>query len=145
MFKRPSESHSVLQGRGTLQLDVEAERVAEASHEDRDLLWLRDIGAPGNGREKLLLVVGHRSGALDVDELAQRVAAHRRPETEVDKLDKVRPGGHALVVLQAIVPLLGSALQVVGGEPDLVVVGGLDLAEKWIQVIGSEVPLNMGK
>jgi hypothetical protein len=57
----------------------------------------------------------------------------------------VRPSGHALVVLQAIVPLLGSALQVVGGEPDLVVVGGLDLAEKWIQVIGSEVPLNMGK
>jgi len=55
VFKRPSESHSVLQGRGTLQLDVEAERVAEASHEDRDLLWLRDIGAPGNGREKLLL------------------------------------------------------------------------------------------
>lgn len=123
-------AHGVFQGGRSLEFYVDAERVAEAGREDRDLLRLCHVSAPGEEREELLLVVVHRARALDVDELAQRVAACRRAEAEVDELDEARLGRHTLVALQMVIPLLGDALQVVGGELDLVVVGGLGLTEE---------------
>jgi len=58
---------------------------------------------------------------VEVHQLTQGIAAHRWPKSSVDEVDELRPCWDAAVALQAVVPLLGSTLHIVGRREDLLV------------------------
>ena len=67
------------------------------------------------------MVLRDRTRAVEVRQLAQGVAAHRRPKATVDEVDELWPRRHAAVALEAVVPLLSRAFHVVGGREDLLI------------------------
>jgi hypothetical protein len=91
------QTHGVLQGHRVLELDVDAEMVAEASRVDGDMLLLRDAITPGQQLQELVMVLCDRAGALQLDEFAERVAARWGAEAAGDQVDEAFPSGHALV------------------------------------------------
>uniref|UniRef100_A0A0A8ZDW5 Uncharacterized protein n=1 Tax=Arundo donax TaxID=35708 RepID=A0A0A8ZDW5_ARUDO len=79
--------------------------------------------ATGEELQNVVLVFRHGTGALEVDELAEWVAASRRAEALVHQFNKLGPGGHALVAFQTIVPHSCGTLHVEGRQPNALVIG----------------------
>ena len=58
-------------------------------------------------------------GAAQMREFAERIAAQRRAKAAIDALNELRPRRDALVLLEAVVPLARSALEVERRRRDL--------------------------
>jgi len=65
------------------------------------------------------LVLVDSRGVAQMREFAKRIAAKRRTETAIDAVDELRPRRNALVLLEAIVPLACSALEIERCRRDL--------------------------
>jgi hypothetical protein len=69
-----------------VELDVDTQGVSEAGGEDVDLLELGDAVAAGEELHEVVRVFGHRADALELDELAQRVASRWRAEAPCEEV-----------------------------------------------------------
>jgi len=98
------------------------------------VLLLKRPAAREHGQE-LRLVLLDRPCAAELHEGAERVAARRRPERPLHLVDEIRPRWSAVVLLQAVVPVLGSAFHVEGGEPHALVVRRAIGAEKLLRLV----------
>jgi len=121
MFKGAGEVHGLLEGLRSLQFHVNPQGIAEAGGEEINLLPLGDIVTTCEEEQELILVLRDRSSPAEVRQLTQGIAAHRRSESSVDEVDELRPCRDAAVPVQAVVPLLGSTLHIVGRREDLLV------------------------
>lgn len=124
------ESHHVVEGGRVLKLHVSLQRVAEATGEEVDMVLLLKGVAVGEQGQKLRLVLLHCVGAVQLHQGAERVAARRGAKRPLHLVDEFQPGGHAVVLLQALVPILGCALHVEGGQPHPLIVLGVVSAEE---------------
>jgi len=113
-FERAGERHGVLQRCRLLQFDVGAEGLLQTRRKDGDLLRLRDVLAARQEHEELLLIIVDGKRAAELGEFAQGVAAEQRPEAPVDAIYELRPRWNALILLQAVVPLAGGAVEIEG-------------------------------
>ena len=104
-----------------MHLDVGAHRLQQAGREQIDLLFLGDVFAVGQELEELVDVLVDRSGAATMRELAERIAAQKRPETLLDAVYERFPLQNAMILLLAVLPLAGRALQVERGRPNLLI------------------------
>jgi hypothetical protein len=77
----------------------------EASRKDVDLLLLGEASATVHECQEAALVVSDRGVPLQLDQLAQCVAAERWPKPLVDKLHKLCPIRRAVIALDEGEPL----------------------------------------
>jgi hypothetical protein len=104
----------VLQRHRSVQLNVDAQGVAEAGGEDVDLLQLGDVVATGEELQEVVRVLRDRADTLKLNELPKRVAARRRPKASGEEVRETLPGWNALIALKTKVPSLGVAIHVEG-------------------------------
>ena len=62
-------------------------------------------------------VVLHHGGELKAGEFRQSGVTNRRPELQIAQLLEMVLGGHALILLQGVIPSLCHTSQMVGREP----------------------------
>ena len=93
----------------------------EPSRENRDLLHFRDTFAARQEDQEVILALldVDGCGAAQMREFAKQIAVKRRAEAAIDAVDELRPRQDALVLLEAVVPLARSALEVERRSRDL--------------------------
>ena len=74
-----------------MELDVEAERRQQSSHEGLDALRLQEGAHTWEQSFEPVLVFSDRAGALAGHKLPERVGADCRPEPEVQELGEAVP------------------------------------------------------
>jgi len=107
----------------------------EPGRENRDLLRFGDTFATRQQDQELVLVLVDGRGATQMREFAQWIAAERRTEAAIDAVDELRPRRDALVLLEAVVPLARSALEVERRSRDLEMVRRAVGAEELLSLV----------
>ena len=118
-FERTRQGHGVLQCSWLREFHVGAQGLLEPGRENRDLLCFRDSFTARQEDQELILVFVDGRGAAQMREFAERIAAQRRAKAAIDALNELRPRRDALVLLEAVVPLARSVLEVERRSRDL--------------------------
>jgi hypothetical protein len=101
-----------------LELDVDAEGQQEPRREQGDLMLLRYVLAPRQEVKEELLVFVDRARAAEMREFTERICAVGRAKATIDAGREILPGWRATkVVLPAVIPLAGGAVEVEGRCP----------------------------
>jgi hypothetical protein len=110
--------HGRLQVLWVAHLHVDADVVGQAADEELGALASRDARRMACQRLKAVGEILHRGGEGEATELGQPAPAYRGYEPEEAKVVEALPWRHpALVLLEGVVPCLGGAVEVVGGDP----------------------------
>ena len=109
--------HGRLKVLGLPKLHVDFDMLREASHKQLSLLRGREIAGMAEHGVEVSQVVLHRGGERKAGEFGQSGVTNRRPELQIAQLLETVPGGHALILLQGIIPCLVHTSQMIGCEP----------------------------
>lgn len=123
------QAHGALEILRIVELDIDADVLRQASHEElRLLIWGE---APRVRHARLELLVRHDVGwERQTSQICQVIRAERQPETLMAKALEFLPNELAGIALQDVVPLLRNTHEVEGGEPHLVALRGALGAEE---------------
>ena len=109
--------HGRLKVLGLPKLHVDFDMLREAAHKQLSLLRGREIAGMAEHGVEVSRVVLHRGGEWKVGEFRQSGVTNRRPEPQIAQLIETVLGGHALILLEGVIPCLCRTSQMIGHEP----------------------------
>ena len=113
MLESPCQVHGVLECLGGAELDVNADVVRQATHEEVHLLLRRQLRRVAHHGVEALLVVLDGAVPGESCQLRETIGPDGRPKALGDELLEVLLGWHALVLLEGVVSGLSHARHVV--------------------------------
>jgi hypothetical protein len=129
------ETHGDGERLWVVNLDVKAQRRLQSRREQLDLLAFGEVARAGKAGLKPLLEVNSGGGALAGGELTQRVRPERRPEPQIEQFGEAPPRWRTLLALHLDIPELRRVLEIVGGHPDLLLLGDALLMKEGLAAI----------
>ena len=102
---------------GLPKLHVDFDILLETTDKHLSLLRGQVIAGMAEHGIEASRVVLHRGGERKAGEFGQSGVTNRRPELQIAQLLETVPGGHALILLQGIIPCLVHTSQMIGCEP----------------------------
>lgn len=115
-LERSGQMHGRLKVLGLLKLHVDFDMLREDTHKQLSLLRGREIMGMAEHGVEASQVVLHRGGERKAGEFGQSGVTNRRPELQIAQLLEMVLGGHALILLQGLIPYLCCTSQMIGRE-----------------------------
>jgi hypothetical protein len=130
VFISSGERHGIIQRCRLLEFNICFQRITKAGRENINLLLLREAGAAVDKRQKLTLIIGDCCLSLQLDHLAQHVAAEGWPKLLINQLDEGYPIWRPMIVLDEGIPLCRITCHVERGQEHFAsLLGALDMEE----------------
>lgn len=103
-------------GPGAAHLHVHPDMLWKAADEELGQLARGDVAGVTRHRREAIDELLHSGDKRQLAQLGQTASVQRWPKPVAAQPSEVIPWWHALVLLESVVPRLGRALEVVGGE-----------------------------
>jgi len=116
-------------------LHVRLEVLGKATHKQFGLLERVEVACMAKDGVEAVRVVLYRREEGQPRELSQPCALCRWPETKLAQAAEALPGGHALILLQCVVPCLRGAAKMIRGQPGAIRSQGALATEEWLALV----------